>query len=216
MSFHPVETTPSLVTLFTSCCILQADWCAVWQNRGTRHGGHRWGAYSWIVILVMDGSWGICTGWSRLLFWRRVQIDHVTDSHYGEFQGEMAHPHLGPPLMPGKLVKEEGSLSVSLSLCLSLFSLSPSLSASLCMRVQFVKMPTDISLMLWCLMYCTSFCRWRWPMMYSSSSPIMAAIMVAKWVGDFITHPLYHALLELKCIPFLDAEPVIVNEAKKV
>lgn len=46
--------------------------------------------------------------------------------------------------------------------------------------------------------------------------PIMAAIMVAKWVGDFVTHPLYHALLELKCIPFLDAEPVIVNEAKKV
>ena len=46
--------------------------------------------------------------------------------------------------------------------------------------------------------------------------PIMATIMVAKWVGDFITHPLYHATLELKCIPFLDAEPVIVHDAKDV
>ena len=36
--------------------------------------------------------------------------------------------------------------------------------------------------------------------------PIMAAIMVAKWVGDFITHPYYVALLELKCIPYLDGE----------
>ena len=46
--------------------------------------------------------------------------------------------------------------------------------------------------------------------------PIMATIMVAKWVGDFVTHPLYHALLELKCIPFLDAEPVIVDNSKKM
>ena len=46
--------------------------------------------------------------------------------------------------------------------------------------------------------------------------PIMASIMMAKWVGDFFTHPLYHATLELKCIPFLDAEPVIVNKSKKV
>ncbi|XP_031558101.1 chloride channel protein D-like isoform X2 [Actinia tenebrosa] len=42
--------------------------------------------------------------------------------------------------------------------------------------------------------------------------PIMVAIMVAKWVGDFTTHPLYHALLELKCIPFLDSEPIIIHE----
>ncbi|XP_078602296.1 chloride channel protein B-like isoform X3 [Branchiostoma floridae x Branchiostoma japonicum] len=41
---------------------------------------------------------------------------------------------------------------------------------------------------------------------------IMVAIMVAKWVGDFVTHPIYHALLELKCIPFLDAEPVIMHD----
>ena len=46
--------------------------------------------------------------------------------------------------------------------------------------------------------------------------PIMATIMVAKWVGDFVTHPLYHALLELKCIPFLDTEPVIVDNSKKM
>ena len=46
--------------------------------------------------------------------------------------------------------------------------------------------------------------------------PIMSTIMVAKWVGDFVTHPLYHALLELKCIPFLDAEPVIVDSSKRM
>ncbi|XP_065836634.1 chloride channel protein C-like [Oscarella lobularis] len=45
--------------------------------------------------------------------------------------------------------------------------------------------------------------------------PIMVAIMVAKWTGDFITHPIYHALLEMKCIPFLDAEPVIIRADKK-
>lgn len=45
--------------------------------------------------------------------------------------------------------------------------------------------------------------------------PIMVAIMVAKWVGDFFTHPLYHALLELKCIPFLSAEPIVYNKNKK-
>lgn len=42
--------------------------------------------------------------------------------------------------------------------------------------------------------------------------PVMVTIMVAKWTGDFITHPIYHALLELKCIPFLDAEPVIIRK----
>ncbi|XP_013787955.2 chloride channel protein D-like, partial [Limulus polyphemus] len=44
---------------------------------------------------------------------------------------------------------------------------------------------------------------------------IMVAIMVAKWVGDFVTHPFYHSLLEFKCIPFLDSEPVIYYEGKK-
>lgn len=33
----------------------------------------------------------------------------------------------------------------------------------------------------------------------------MLAIMVAKWVADFATHSLYHATLEIKCVPFLDA-----------
>ena len=34
--------------------------------------------------------------------------------------------------------------------------------------------------------------------------PIMATVLVAKWVADFATHSLYHALLEVKCVPFLD------------
>jgi len=42
--------------------------------------------------------------------------------------------------------------------------------------------------------------------------PIMVAIMMAKWVGDYITHPLYHSLLELKCIPFLDSEPIVYDD----
>jgi chloride channel 7 len=46
--------------------------------------------------------------------------------------------------------------------------------------------------------------------------PIMVAIMVAKWVGDYITHPLYHSLLELKCIPFLDSEPIVYDEQHKL
>ena len=33
---------------------------------------------------------------------------------------------------------------------------------------------------------------------------IMVAVLFAKWIGDFVTHPFYHALIELKCIPFLD------------
>lgn len=43
---------------------------------------------------------------------------------------------------------------------------------------------------------------------------IMVTIMVAKWVGDFVTHPFYHSLLEFKCIPFLDSEPVIYYNNK--
>ncbi|KFM71694.1 Chloride channel protein D, partial [Stegodyphus mimosarum] len=44
---------------------------------------------------------------------------------------------------------------------------------------------------------------------------IMIAIMVSKWVGDYVTHPFYHAQLELKCIPFLDSEPVILYDEKR-
>ncbi|GFO14219.1 chloride channel protein [Plakobranchus ocellatus] len=37
--------------------------------------------------------------------------------------------------------------------------------------------------------------------------PVMSAVVVAKWVGDYLTHPFFHALLELKCIPFLNQQP---------
>ena len=42
--------------------------------------------------------------------------------------------------------------------------------------------------------------------------PLMLAVMMAKWIGDYITHPLYHSLLELYCIPFLDSEPIVYDE----
>ena len=41
----------------------------------------------------------------------------------------------------------------------------------------------------------------------------MISIMVAKWTGDLLTHPLYHALLEFKCIPFLSPDPTIMKES---
>ena len=37
--------------------------------------------------------------------------------------------------------------------------------------------------------------------------PIMTAILISKLVADQITHSLYHALLELKCIPFIGGDP---------
>eukprot|EP00667_Euglena_gracilis_P002124 EG_transcript_2122 len=37
--------------------------------------------------------------------------------------------------------------------------------------------------------------------------PIMCSVMVAKAVADYFVHPLYHALLQVKCIPFLNAQP---------
>lgn len=46
--------------------------------------------------------------------------------------------------------------------------------------------------------------------------PIMVSIMVAKWVGDFFTHPHYHSILELKCIPFLPPEPQVVIDKKLI
>ena len=39
----------------------------------------------------------------------------------------------------------------------------------------------------------------------------MITIMVAKWTGDMLSHSLYHALLEFKCIPFLGHEPMIIK-----
>ena len=37
--------------------------------------------------------------------------------------------------------------------------------------------------------------------------PIMTAILIAKRVADTLTHSLYHALLEMKCIPFIGSDP---------
>ncbi len=37
--------------------------------------------------------------------------------------------------------------------------------------------------------------------------PVLVAIMVAKWVADAFTHSLYHAVLEVKCVPILHSEP---------
>jgi chloride channel 7 len=36
--------------------------------------------------------------------------------------------------------------------------------------------------------------------------PIMLSVMVAKWTADSVTHPLYHAIIELKCLPFLSPD----------
>ena len=36
--------------------------------------------------------------------------------------------------------------------------------------------------------------------------PLMLGVMVAKWVADSLTHSLYHAIIEAKCIPFLSPE----------
>lgn len=38
--------------------------------------------------------------------------------------------------------------------------------------------------------------------------PCLVGIMVAKWVADAVAHPLYHAMLEIKCVPFLPRAPV--------
>lgn len=46
--------------------------------------------------------------------------------------------------------------------------------------------------------------------------PIMLSIMVSKWLGDFFTHPICHSLLELKCIPFLRAEPRLIIGSKRM
>merc|ERR1712070_1160616 len=34
--------------------------------------------------------------------------------------------------------------------------------------------------------------------------PMMIAVMAAKRIADSITHGLYHSIMEVKCIPFLD------------
>lgn len=45
--------------------------------------------------------------------------------------------------------------------------------------------------------------------------PVMTAVMVSKWIGDFFTHPFFHALLEQKCIPFLNQDPHVRIEGLK-
>ena len=40
--------------------------------------------------------------------------------------------------------------------------------------------------------------------------PIMVTVIVSKVVADSISHPLYHALLEVKCIPYLPDNPKCV------
>ena len=37
--------------------------------------------------------------------------------------------------------------------------------------------------------------------------PMMLAVMTAKRIADSYTHGLYHAILEMKCVPFLDGVP---------
>lgn len=39
--------------------------------------------------------------------------------------------------------------------------------------------------------------------------PIMLAVMIAKSIADTATHSLYHALLEVRCVPFLENDPVV-------
>jgi len=45
--------------------------------------------------------------------------------------------------------------------------------------------------------------------------PVMVSVMISKWVGDFFTHPIYHALLELKCLPYLDSEPRVTIDKEQ-
>ena len=37
--------------------------------------------------------------------------------------------------------------------------------------------------------------------------PLLVGILVAKWVADAVTHSLYHALLEVACVPWLPPAP---------
>ena len=40
---------------------------------------------------------------------------------------------------------------------------------------------------------------------------IIVAILFSKWTGDFFTRSIYHSLIEAKCIPYLESEPVIIK-----
>ena len=44
---------------------------------------------------------------------------------------------------------------------------------------------------------------------------IMIVVMLAKFVGGLLTHPLYHSMCEFKCIPYLDSTIIVHHEGKK-
>ncbi|CAG7832930.1 unnamed protein product [Allacma fusca] len=44
----------------------------------------------------------------------------------------------------------------------------------------------------------------------------MIVVMLSKAIGDYFTHPLYHSLIEFKCIPFLEYQLDIQFEKKKL
>lgn len=37
--------------------------------------------------------------------------------------------------------------------------------------------------------------------------PLLVAIIIAKWIADAVSHSLYHAILEVKCVPILHSSP---------
>ena len=37
--------------------------------------------------------------------------------------------------------------------------------------------------------------------------PLLVAIIIAKWIADAVSHSLYHAILEVKCVPILHGNP---------
>jgi len=46
---------------------------------------------------------------------------------------------------------------------------------------------------------------------------IMICVAISKFVGDLFTHPLYHSMLEIKCIPFLEPDLTVYDdEGRKV
>ncbi|KAL0476627.1 chloride channel protein C [Acrasis kona] len=45
--------------------------------------------------------------------------------------------------------------------------------------------------------------------------PIMLSVICAKWVGDFISHPLYDSLLQLKGVNLLEPDPTLQMKALK-
>jgi chloride channel 7 len=43
--------------------------------------------------------------------------------------------------------------------------------------------------------------------------PIMASLLIARAVGDSLTHSFYHCLIEVKCLPFIgNEEPIVYDE----